>query len=126
MGEVTPDLPPRVGYYKSIAALKPPAPPPSRGRTKREAVALGVWLWAMAQPFVGLTRQQAAQLAERTKVLVRERPITPAGVIHGEMYSQPDVIFLQYDEAGLVERVAVEDIWPNYWWPGWQDSDDRV
>ena len=81
-------------------------------------------MWAMAQAFLGLTRSQVAELAAAVDVKPLERPISGSGAIWGEMYSQPHTIFVQYDDAGIVHRVAVEDIWPNYWWPGWQDTDD--
>lgn len=68
---------------------------------------------AMAQPFIGMARSQAARFAEQFDLSTNERPVGPTGMIWGEMYSQPRTVTLVYDDENYVSQVAVERIWPN-------------
>ena len=111
----------RVAYGDRMLSVRPPrAPlPPSEDEESANAA----WLWAMAQPLVGLDRQQAQQFAEQFDLRVLERPISPNLMIYGEAYSAPGTIAVQYDDGdwrgpgrkppGIAVRVAVEGVWPN-------------
>jgi hypothetical protein len=110
----------RLVYAENVARQKPPDPPVTRGRTDEEQVELAIWLWAMAQPLVGLDEAQAQAYASQFGLSVDTRPLAPDGHIMGEMYSAPHTIAVQY-EKGRIGLVAVEGVWPNYW-----SNDPRV
>lgn len=105
----------RVAYAEDMARHRPSPPPQAAqsGWTDEETAPLHLWLWAMAQPFLGLPRAEAAAFAERFSLSIDERPIGPSGAMYGELYSQPRTINLAYDDDGFVAQVAVEGIWPN-------------
>jgi hypothetical protein len=92
----------------------------TRGRTDEEQVESAIWLWAIAQPLIGLNEAQAGAYASQFGLSVDTRPLAPDGHIMGEMYSAPQTIAVQYEDRRIA-RVAVEGVWPNYW-----SSDPRV
>jgi hypothetical protein len=105
----------RVSYAEGLSRYRPAPPPPAekRGWTDDEELRFAVWLWAMAQPLLGMHKRQAATFAEQFDLFTNERPVGPTGMIWGEAYSQPRTVTLVYDEDEHVSQVAVERIWPN-------------
>ncbi len=103
----------RVAYADLMSRLRPPSLPATRGPDVDEEARFAAWLWVMAQPLLGLDREQAGKLAEQFDLRLLERPIDPTMGIWGEAYSAPGTIAVQYDAAHRLARVAVEGVWPN-------------